>query len=60
MSVKTARKYLDQLVEDDVLTRFEQGGQTLYCVDRLMSTYREIATLQREHDREELTAALAP
>ncbi|WP_218644652.1 hypothetical protein [Natronomonas gomsonensis] len=58
VSVKTAQKYLDQLVEDNVLRRIEQGGQTLYCVDQLMATYREIATLQREHDRESLTDAL--
>lgn len=59
VSVKTAQKYLDQLVEDDILRRIEQDDRTLYCIDRLMATYREIATLQREHDREELTAALA-
>jgi len=58
VSVKTAQKYLDQLVEDDVLRRIEQGGQTLYCIDQLMATYREIAALQREHDRESLTDAL--
>lgn len=58
VSVKTAQKYLDQLVEDNVLRNVEQGDQTLYCVDQLMATYREIATLQRKHDREELTAAL--
>lgn len=57
-SVKTARKYLDQLVEDDVLRRVKRDGQTLYCVDQLMATYREIAALQREHDREGLTDAL--
>lgn len=58
VSVKTAQKYLNQLVEDDVLRKLERDGQTLYCVDRLMATYREVATLQREHDREALTAAL--
>lgn len=58
VSVKTAQKYLDQLVEDNVLRTIEQGGQTLYCVDQLMATYREVAALQREHDREELTATL--
>ena len=58
VSVKTAQKYLDQLVEDGVLRKTTQGEQTLYCVDQLMATYREIASLQREHDREELTAAL--
>jgi hypothetical protein len=58
VSVKTAQKYLDQLVEDNVLRRIEQGGQTLYCVDRLMATYREVAALQREHDRESLTDAI--
>lgn len=57
-SVKTAQKYLDQLVEDNVLRKIEQGDQTLYCVDQLMATYREVATLQREHSREELTSAL--
>lgn len=58
VSVKTAQKYLNQLAEDNVLRRIEQGDQTLYCIDQLMATYREIASLQREHDREELTAAL--
>lgn len=58
VSVKTAQKYLDQLVEDAVLRRFESGDRTRYSVDRLMATYREIAALQREHDREELTTAL--
>lgn len=53
-STKTARKYLEQLVEDNVLRTVERGGQTLYCVDQLMATYREVATLQREHDRDEL------
>lgn len=58
VSVKTAQKYLDQLVEDNVLRKIEQGDQTLYCVDQLMATYREVAALQREHDREELTSTL--
>lgn len=58
VSVKTAQKYLDQLVEDNVLRKIEQGNQTLYCIDQLMATYREVAALQREHDREELTATL--
>lgn len=58
VSVKTAQKYLDQLVEDDVLRRITQDDQTRYCVDQLMATYREVASLQRGHDREELTAAL--
>lgn len=59
VSVKTARKYLEQLVEDDVLRRVDHGDETLYCVDQLMATYREVATLQREHDREALTDTLA-
>lgn len=58
VSVKTAQKYLDQLVEDDVLRTLEQDGRTLYCVDQLMASYREVAALQRGHDREELTTAL--
>ncbi|SNR69028.1 hypothetical protein SAMN06266787_11114 [Halorubrum ezzemoulense] len=57
-TTKTAQKYLDQLVEDTVLQKIERGGQTLYCVDQLMATYREVATLQREHDREELADVL--
>ncbi|AWB28703.1 hypothetical protein HARCEL1_10275 [Halococcoides cellulosivorans] len=36
----------------------EQDGQRRYCIDQLMATYREIATLQREHDREALTSSL--
>nr|WP_240625329.1 hypothetical protein [Halonotius pteroides] len=58
VSVKTAQKYLDQLVEDNVLRKLKQGEQTLYRIDQLMATYREVATLQREHDREELTSTL--
>lgn len=57
-SAKTAKKYLEQLVEDNVLRTDERGDRTRYVVDRLMATYREVATLQREHDREELTDAL--
>lgn len=58
VSVKTAQKYLDQLVADNVLRKIEQGDQALYCVDQLMATYREVASLQREHSREELTSVL--
>ena len=58
VSLKTAQKYLDQLVEDNVLRKLEQGDQTLYCIDQLMATYREVASLQREHDREDLTSTL--
>lgn len=58
VSVKTAQKYLDQLVEDNVLRKIEQGDRALYCIDHLMATYREVAALQREHEREELTNAL--
>ncbi|MFC6766416.1 DUF7342 family protein [Natrinema soli] len=58
VSVKTAQKYLEQLAEDNVLREIEQGEQTLYGIDQLMATYREVAALQREHDREELTTAL--
>lgn len=58
VSVKTAQKYLNQLVEDNILRKTQQGDQTLYCVDQLMATYREVAALQREHSREELTTAL--
>ncbi len=58
VSVKTAQKYLDQLAEDGVLRTVERGGRTRYCIDQLMATYREVAALQREHDREELTTVL--
>ncbi len=58
VSVKTAQKYLDQLVQDNVLRKLQQGDQTLYCIDQLMATYREVVSLQREHDREELTSRL--
>jgi hypothetical protein len=57
-TTKTTQKYLDQLVEDNVLQKTDRGSQTLYCVDQLMASYREVATLQREHDREELADAL--
>lgn len=58
VSVKTAQKYLDQLVEDQLLRTIERGDQTLYCIDQLMATYREIAALQRDHDRDTLSDAL--
>lgn len=58
VSVKTAQKYLDQLVEDQLLQTIERGDQTLYCIDQLMATYREIATLQRDHDRDALSDTL--
>jgi ASC-1-like (ASCH) protein len=58
VSVKTAQKYLDQLVADNVLRKIKQGDQTLYCVDQLMATYRDVASLQRNHTREELTSTL--
>lgn len=58
VSTKTAQKYLDQLVEDGVLQKIDQGDQVLYCIDQLMATYREVAALQRKHDREELTTTL--
>jgi len=57
-TTKTAQKYLDQLVEDNVLQKIDRGGQTLYCIDQLMATYREVATLQRKHDRDELADTL--
>lgn len=59
VSVKTARKYLNQLVDDGVLRTLDEGDQTRYAIDQLMATYREVVELQREHDREELTEALA-
>lgn len=58
VTTKTAQKYLEQLVEDDVLRSIERGDQMLYCIDRLMATYREVAALQREYDREGLTDTL--
>jgi len=58
VSVKTAQKYLDQLVEDNVLRAIDSEEQRRYCVDQLMASYREIATLQREHSRQSLTDTL--
>lgn len=58
VSTETAQNHLDRLVEDDILRRVERGTQTLYCVDRLMAAYREVATLQREHSREDLADTL--
>ena len=57
-TTKTAQKYLEQLVEDNVLQTVERGGRTLYCIDQLMATYRDVAALQREHDQEELADTL--
>ncbi|WP_459880197.1 DUF7342 family protein [Halorubrum gandharaense] len=57
-TTKTAQKYLEQLVDDDISQKIDRGSQTLYCGDQLMAAYREVATLQREYDQEELADSL--
>lgn len=56
---KTARGHLEQLVEMDVLLADEAHGPTTYYPDPGYVRYREVRTLAREHDRDELTEIVA-
>jgi hypothetical protein len=59
VNYKTARKYLDKLVEDDRLLTAEEGQTTLYSPNPREQFFGEIGTLVDEHTKEELTAELA-
>ncbi len=54
VSEKTARGHLQRLVEMDVLLAQEGEGPTTYYPDPGFVRYREVRTLAREHDRDEL------
>jgi hypothetical protein len=58
VSPQTAQKYLDQLVEDDVLSTRIVDERTLYYVDPVMAYFRELRALQENHSPDELSAAL--
>ena len=54
VSAKTARGHLQRLVEMDVLLTEPDQGPTTYYPDPAYMRYREVRTLAREHDRDEL------
>lgn len=56
---KTARGHLQRLVEMDVMLEEDGEGPTLYYPDPAYMRYREVRTLAREHDRDELTEIVA-
>lgn len=59
VSEKTARGHLRRLVEMDVLLADADDGPTTYYPDPGYMRYREVRTLAREHDRDELTELVA-
>ena len=59
VSEKTARGHLRRLVEMDVLLENADDGPTTYYPDPGYMRYREVRTLAREHDRDELTEIVA-
>jgi len=59
VSEKTARDHLRRLVEMDVMLEETGAGPTTYYPDPAYMRYREVRTLAREHDRDELTDIVA-
>jgi len=59
VSEKTARGHLQRLVEMDVLLVAAGDRPRTYYPDPAYMRYREIRTLAREHDRDELTDIVA-
>jgi predicted ArsR family transcriptional regulator len=59
VSEKTARDHLGRLVEMDVMLKETGEGPTTYYPDPAYMRYREVRTLAREHDRDELTDIVA-
>jgi DNA-binding transcriptional ArsR family regulator len=59
VSEKTARGHLRRLVEMEVLLEAVDSGPTTYYPDPGYMRYREVRTLAREHDRDELTNIVA-
>lgn len=56
---KTARDHLQRLVEMDVMLAETGEGPTTYYPDPAFMRYREVRTLARDHDRDELTELVA-
>lgn len=54
VSEKTARGHLKRLVEMDLVLEREGDGPTTYYPDPGYVRYREVRTLVREHDRDDL------
>jgi len=59
VSEKTARDHLRRLVEMDIMLEETGEGPTTYYPDPAYMRYREVRTLAREHDRDELTDIVA-
>lgn len=59
VSEKTARDHLRRLVDMDVLLEAATVGPTTYYPDPGYMRYREVRTLAREHDRDELMELVA-
>jgi len=59
VSEKTARGHLRRLVEMDILLEDADDGPTTYYPDPGYMRYREVRTLARENDRDELTEMVA-
>lgn len=56
---KTARGHLQRLIEMDVMLEETGQGPATYYPDPAYMRYREVRTLAREHDRDELTEIVA-
>lgn len=59
VSEKTARGHLRRLVDMDVLLEAATDGPTTYYPDPGYMRYREVRTLARENDRDELMGMVA-
>jgi len=59
VSEKTARDHLRRLVEMDVMLAETGEGPTTYYPDPAYMRYREVRTLARDHDRDELMDIVA-
>ncbi|MFD1571257.1 DUF7342 family protein [Halorubrum laminariae] len=59
VSEKTARGHLGRLVEMDILLEDADDRPTTYYPDPGYMRYREVRTLARENDRDELTEMVA-
>lgn len=58
VSRNTAAKYLQQLVETDVLTIIERGRETCYYPDPVSQYFDQIREFVEQHSKAELTAEL--
>ena len=56
---KTARGHLQRLVEMDILLEQTGDGPTTYYPDPGYMRYRDVRTLAREHDRDDLVEIVA-